>query len=152
MWSIISMRNKVIAGGIILLFTSCFLDKEYCEKVNKFTDEDDYQIILSEKPYNTSTNLVFHYVVKGKEVSTQRDTILKLYHYRWHDSFVFYWDKGDSIVKRKNTRVTEIHKKDTVYFMEWDCDTPLINGMTTDQVSQTGNFRMLKEKYYQEYR
>lgn len=152
MWNIINMRNKIIAGGIILLFTSCFLDKEYCEKVNKFTNEDDYQVVLSEKPYSTSTALEFHYAVKGKDVKTQRDTMLKLFHYRWHDSFAFFWDKGDSIVKHKNSMITEIHKRDTIYYMQWDCETPLINGMTVNQVSQTVHFLELKEKYYQNNR
>ncbi|MEK6512487.1 hypothetical protein [Myroides odoratimimus] len=149
----LGMRFKnILIAGLSIFLTSCFLDKEFCDRMTKITNEEDYQIILSEYPYKTSRGGEFHYLLQGKDLQTSNDTLIKLLNHRWTESFDFFWSVGDTIIKHKDSMITEIHSKDTIYYMKWDCDNRLINGMTIDQVTQTLHFLKLKEDYYKRTR
>ncbi|UYW01529.1 hypothetical protein K5I29_00925 [Flavobacterium agricola] len=66
----------------------------------------------------------------GKNLNTQKDTLIKAYNYRWYDIIESFCEKGDTLVKKKDSPVVEIRKKDTIYTMEWQCGNPLINGVS----------------------
>lgn len=149
----LGMRFKnILIAGLSILLSSCFLDKEFCDKMNKITYEEDYHIVLSEYPYKSSKGGEFHYVLQGKDLQTNNDTLIKLLNHHWTESFVFFWSIGDTIIKHKDSMITEIHSKDTIYYMKWDCDNRLINGMTEDQVTQTLHFLKLQENFYKRTR
>ncbi|MCA4806541.1 hypothetical protein [Myroides odoratimimus] len=120
--------------------------------MTKITNEEDYQIILSGYLYKSSKGGEFHYLLQGKDLQTSNDTLIKLLNHRWTESFNFFWSVGDTIIKHNDSMITEIHSKDTIYYMKWDCDNRLINGMTIDQVIQTLPFLKLKEDYYKRTR
>lgn len=110
------------------LFTGCFLEREHCEKMTAITLTDKYNLILNSSPESKFKNGAFYYELKGKDIETQNDTLIELQNYRWHDIFEYYWDKGDTVIKKQESLIVEIRKNDTVYYMEWNCEKPLING------------------------
>lgn len=99
-----------------------------CIKLEGHFKTQDYNIVLTSKPQSTSKGTTFFYELKGKDLSTYTDTVINLYDYRWYDRFYYYWDKGDTLIKKKESLIFEIRKKDTVYYIQWDCKESLING------------------------
>ena len=124
--------NRLYIGLLFtMLLSSCaYLDKEYCEEMTKVTLKEDYYLILNKKPEKWSGNGTWYYDLVGKDLNTQRDTLVKAYHYRWYSMISSFSEKGDTLVKRNESLIVEIHKRDTIYYMEWQCGNPLINGVS----------------------
>lgn len=141
------MSRKCLSLLIITLFSSCFLDKEYCEKMTAITLEEEYNIVLDKEPIKRARDGKFYYELTGKDLNTQRDTLLKLYNYRWYDGFYYYWGDGDTIVKRKKSLLVEIHKIGITHSMEWNCDDSLINGSPVSRVIKSYEFKELVKKH-----
>ncbi|MHC5202762.1 hypothetical protein ACYSNV_11295 [Myroides sp. LJL119] len=116
-------------------FTGCFLEKEHCEEMTAITLAEKYNLILNSKPESSYRDGVFYYELQGKDLETQKDTLIKVYNYRWHDIFEYYWTKGDTLIKQQESLIVEIHKKDRIYYMEWNCKQPLINGVPSINVT-----------------
>ena len=113
-----------------ILFSSCFLEKKNCDKTTKITLDEDYYLILSKKPEIISKNFNFYCELQGKDLKTQKDTLIKAYNFRWYALISGLSQKGDTLVKKKNSVIVEVRKKDTIYSMEWQCGNPLINGVS----------------------
>ncbi|MDM1044464.1 hypothetical protein HX004_13775 [Myroides sp. 1354] len=125
------MNRIYISLVVSIVLSSCaYLDSKFCAKVTPITLAEDYYLVLNKKPEKWSGDGTWYYDLVGKDLNTQRDTLIKVYNYRWHDGFTYYWDKGDTLVKKKDSLIVEIRKKDTIYFMEWQCGNPLINGVS----------------------
>lgn len=116
-------------------FTGCFLEKGHCEEMTAITLAEKYNLILNSKPESSYRDGVFYYELQGKDLETQKDTLIKVYNYRWHDIFEYYWTKGDTLIKQQESLIVEIHKKDRIYYMEWNCKQPLINGVPSINVT-----------------
>ena len=122
--------NILFISFIISILLSCRTE-EGCKKIENIIKNDSYNIILSEKPEKFSGNGSWFYETKGRDLRSSKDTVIQLKNFRWYESFYYLWDKGDTLIKEKGSLITEIHKKDTVYYMQWDCDDPKINGIST---------------------
>lgn len=118
---------SLLAG---ILFSSCFLDKIDCEEITKISLDEDYYLILSKKPEKLTGNGTWYYDLVGRDLNTQKDTLIKAYNYRWYALISGLSQKGDTLVKKKNSLIVEVRKKDTIYSMEWQCGNPLINGVS----------------------
>ncbi|SFO09337.1 hypothetical protein SAMN05421741_1203 [Paenimyroides ummariense] len=116
--------------AIISILFSCKTE-ESCKVEENYVKEENYHLVLSAKPEKTYGKGTWFYELKGKNLDSNTDTIIHLDNYRWYDLFIFLWDKGDSLVKLKGSLITEIHKKDIIYNIEWDCDDPKINGVSS---------------------
>lgn len=116
-------------------FMGCFLEKKHCEEMTTKTLAEKYSLILNSKPESSYRDGVFYYELQGRDLKTQKDTLIRVYNYRWHDIFEYYWDKGDTLIKQKESLIVEIHKKDIIYYMEWNCKQPLINGIPSVNVT-----------------
>lgn len=128
--------NRIYLSLLVsILLSSCFLEKENCDKMTKITLEDNYNLILNSRPELSSSNFDYHYKLQGKDLKTHKDTLIKVYNYRWYGLFYYYWNKGDTLIKNKGSLKTEIHKKDTIYYMEWNCKDPLINEISSSSVN-----------------
>lgn len=124
------MKRIYIGLLTSILFSSCFLEREYCEEMTKVTLNEDYYLILNKKPEKWSGDGTWYYDIVGKDLNTQRDTLIKAYHYRWYSMISSFCEKGDTLVKKKDSLIVEIHKRNTIYYMEWQCGNPLINGVS----------------------
>lgn len=122
--------NFLLIGLTISALFSCRTE-ESCKVGENYVKEEVFHLILSEKPKKISMKGKFFYEVKGTDVNNTRDTIINLYNIRWYESFYYLWDEGDTLIKSKESLITEIHKKDTIYYMQWDCNDPKINGIST---------------------
>ncbi|HLU85339.1 MAG TPA: hypothetical protein VKZ45_07685 [Vicingaceae bacterium] len=122
--------NILFISFITSILLSCRTE-EGCEKIENSIKEENYHLILSEKPEKTYRRGNWFYNLQGGYLERNTDTIIYLSNFRWYDEFYYLWDKGDTLIKEKGNLITEIHKKDTVYYMQWDCFDPKRNGVST---------------------
>ncbi|MHC5310905.1 hypothetical protein ACYSNM_12745 [Myroides sp. LJL116] len=115
--------------------------------MTEITLEQQYNIVLDKEPIKRARDGKFYYEVTGKDIITQRDTLLKLSNYRWYDGFYYYWGAGDTIVKEKESLMVEIHKMEVTHSMEWNCDDSLINGSPVSKVIKSSEFKELVKKH-----
>ncbi|SFO09363.1 hypothetical protein SAMN05421741_1204 [Paenimyroides ummariense] len=125
------MRYNILFSTVIISTLLSCRTEEGCKKIENSIKEENYHLVLSAKPEKNSGNGTWFYEVKGKDLDSNTDTIIHLDNYRWYESFYYLWDKGDTLVKAKGSLITEIHKKDTIYHMQWDCEDPKLNGIST---------------------
>ena len=125
------MKNTILFTTIACTVLLSCRTEEGCKIGENYVKDENYHLVLSAKPEKLAGNGTWYYLTKGKDISTSKDTVLHLENIRWYEKFYYRWDKGDTLIKVKGSLITEIHKKDTVYYMEWDCDDPKINGIST---------------------
>src|SRR5690606_20416687 len=114
------MKYNILLGIMVISVLFSCRTEEGCMISENYVKEENYHIVLSAKPEKLSGNGTWYYLTKGKDISTSKDTVLHLENIRWYEKFYYRWDKGDTLIKEKGSLITEIHKKDTVYYMEWD--------------------------------
>ena len=125
------MNRIYISLVVSIVLSSCaYLDSKFCDEVTPITLAEDYYIILNDRPIDRAGDGTWYYELIGKDLNTQKDTLIKAYNYRWYDIIDSFCEKGDTLVKKKDSLIVEIRKKDTIYFMEWQCGNPLINGVS----------------------
>lgn len=138
--------NILFSMTIISTLLSCRTE-EGCKKIENSIKEENYHLVLSAKPEKKSGNGTWFYEVKGKDLDSNTDTIIYLNNFRWYDEYYYFWDKGDTLVKAKGSLITEIHKKDIIYNIEWDCYNPKINGVSLKlyEIPNEEKFRINKK-------
>lgn len=126
------MVNKTVFYTILvipIIFIGCTEQtKESCENGKKMYKGNDINIVLTKKPYKN-----WYYFLEGINLNTGKDTFYQL-EGRWYGQLEFYWDVGDTIIKKKGELFLEVHKRDTIHISEWRCDGILIDGVSVSEL------------------
>ena len=99
---------------LILTFSSCL--KVDCERLGEKRKEDEFFIVVYDMP-NTGA---YRFNVSGINPITG-----KKIEYKTNNGWNEYNNRisiGDTIIKRKGELVFNIHKKDTVLSIPWECE------------------------------
>lgn len=110
------MVRKIILYCMSFLFLSCL--KMDCPSLAEAYREQQCIIIAKDFPDKES---VYNFEIVGISLHSGKDTIYKEGN-RWFCTFYEKLSVGDTIIKRKGELKFIIHKKDSTYDYDWDCE------------------------------
>ena len=101
---------------MIFILSSCL--KPDCDYWYPIRKDKECLIIVKNMPDKKNGQV---FTVEGKYLTNNKDTIYETED-RWFCTLTDYISEGDTIIKHKGQLIFNIHKKDTIYNFNWECD------------------------------